>query len=535
MTAEQQRGSFDTVWDAALGTVRTAGRGLRETLVSSPEPVPHHSPAAATATDDPQPQHQQRIFLGVCRAIAGDSPTALLAVRGVMAAMIVGTGVGIVVYLLLWLLLPADLTRGERPSGGPLRSSRGSSRGSSLRIFFEWAGLVVLTGIVVFGAALQLHASGVWWPAAIGLGLALGAPLLLLHRSPLAVWRVMVAAHLASLVLLSMALTEPPLLPWPITGLGALGVVLYFVAIRYPDRVTGTVGVLTVLAVPLPTPLLTGTPVMQSLGLLVGVGFILGYGHSVRGRRMARQDLQRESELRRQDQARQAVLKERSRIARELHDVVSHHMSMIAIHADAAPYKHPEMSTEVTTTFHMLRDTARDALGEMRRVVGLLREETDQPEREPQPGLAQLETLVAGVRAAGVEVELRARSFEEPLPDAVDVSVYRIVQEALSNASRHAPGAAVTVSVTSEDGGLLVWVRNEPVTSPHNSGNSESSTSTESAGNSTGLDAHGGHGLLGMRERVMMLGGSLHTAPAADGGFEVMARLPIVGTGWGVQ
>ncbi|MDS1270104.1 sensor histidine kinase [Lipingzhangella sp. LS1_29] len=517
MTAGRERRA-STMWARLRAWGALAGTAVYEALVRGPELAP-----GETGGDRGAHPHRGRMVLGVCRAIAGDSPTAVVAVRCVMAAMILASGVGILLYLLLWFVLPSELTRSE-PEG---QTERPAAHGL-LRATLRWATVLLASGVVAATSTQQLLMSQVAWPAALGGGLLVGVPLLFVLHAPLPAWRVLALGNLLAVVLLGLqgpaAVPQDTaypiaLWPWPVTGLLALAVALYLVATRLPARVTVAVGGLTVCGVLLPAAVLVGTPGWQPVWLGALVGVILAYGHTVRGRRAARRDLERETELRRQDQARQAVLKERSRIARELHDVVSHHMSMIAIQADAAPYKHPELSSEATATFHTLRDTAREALGEMRRVVGLLREDTEHAERDPQPGLAQLETLVAGVRAAGVAVDLRVRSPDVPLPDAVDVSVYRIVQEALSNASRHAPGAAVEVRVEPAGGQLVVSVRNGP----------GSHVDTPAA-----PDPGGGHGLVGMRERVVMLGGSLRTGTLPDGGFQVVAQLPItVSTGSG--
>jgi signal transduction histidine kinase len=210
------------------------------------------------------------------------------------------------------------------------------------------------------------------------------------------------------------------------------------------------------------------------------------------------------------ERARRAVLEERTRIARELHDVVAHHMSLIAVRAETAPYRLTGLSEPVRAEFGALSEVAREALAEMRRLLGVLRH--DQPAAlAPQPQLADLPTLVDAARQAGVSVELSAPSALDRVPPGVGVCAYRIVQESLSNASQHAPGAAVTVSVGRDAGAVLLRVANGP-------GGPAGPSGSE----------HGpGHGLTGMRERVALLGGSLSADPAPDGGFVVSAVLPL--------
>src|SRR5215470_1590443 len=210
------------------------------------------------------------------------------------------------------------------------------------------------------------------------------------------------------------------------------------------------------------------------------------------------------------EQERLAVLEERTRIARELHDVVAHHMSLIAVRAETAPYRLSGLPESARAEFSSLSEVAREALTDMRRLLGVLRQ--DQPAAlAPQPQLADLPALIDAARQAGMSVELSLPSAPGQVPAGVGVCAYRIVQESLSNASQHAPGAVVTVSVARDSGVILLRVANGPGGHPGPSGND-----------------HGpGHGLAGMRERVALLGGSLSAGPAPDGGFVVSAALPL--------
>jgi signal transduction histidine kinase len=209
------------------------------------------------------------------------------------------------------------------------------------------------------------------------------------------------------------------------------------------------------------------------------------------------------------EQARGAVLRERTRIARELHDVVAHHMSLIAVRTETAPYRLSGLPGPVRAEFQALSGEARAALADMRRLLGVLRD--DQPAAlAPQPQLSELPMLIDAARRAGVLVELSVPTGLDQVPAGVGVCAYRIVQESLSNASRHAPGSAVTVSVDQEASTMLLRVANGP-------------------GGPAGVPGGGrrpGHGLVGMRERVALLGGSLSAGPAPDGGFVVSAVLP---------
>jgi signal transduction histidine kinase len=231
---------------------------------------------------------------------------------------------------------------------------------------------------------------------------------------------------------------------------------------------------------------------------------------AVRSRRHAQRDLAAQTEQTELEQARRAVLQERARIARELHDVVAHHMSLIAVRAETAPYRLSQIDEPVRAEFDALSGAAREALTDMRRLLGVLR--YDQPAgRAPQPQLADLPALVDSARHAGLAVGLSLPGGLDLVPPGVGVCAYRIVQESLSNASRHASGAAVSVSVGRADGAVTLRVSNGP-------------------GAGQADDGHGartGQGLAGMRERVALLGGQLVAGPAPDGGFVVAATLPL--------
>ena len=202
--------------------------------------------------------------------------------------------------------------------------------------------------------------------------------------------------------------------------------------------------------------------------------------------------------------------------------MVAHHMSVIAIQAEAAPYKTADPPPELVESFGEIRASALAGLTELRRVLGVLR--TSGQDTTPQPGLADLDALLDSARSGGVSVTVTCSGNPVPLPDGVDLSAYRIMQEALSNAMRHAPGSHVQVHVAYRPDGLALEVRNDAQTRrpPRRAVPSRSWWPAAAAG-----AAGGGHGLVGMRERATMLGGSLETGPTADGGFRVTAVLPV--------
>ncbi|MET9604357.1 sensor histidine kinase [Streptomyces sp. NPDC006512] len=381
-------------------------------------------------------------------------------------------------------------------------------------------GVFVVTLIPVTIAVLvNDYALAGGWAGA--LGVAQTVPLLLAVTRPMAAWGIVLAADVAGAVLLigadrvaGHAWPWPPMVVvgylalmvclglresirtlvqvWLVTG--AAGVVLGFFD---PDGVTNTAALLFVLA-----------------------GALLALTGALRGLGDAQQRIAEQESISEAERARRTLLEERARIARELHDVVAHHMSVITVQADSAPYRLPGMAEPVREEFEAIAASARESLGEMRRLLTVLRGDGaggaagGDGERAPQPGIGRLQQLVEATVRAGQPVELSlAAGAGEGVPPAVDLSAYRIVQEALANVVRHAPGARTRVSVSRDSGEVLVLVVNGPARD----------TVVELEGSGTG------HGLVGMRERVRLTGGTLDTGPLPDGGFRVAARLPLDG------
>ncbi|NDU76387.1 sensor histidine kinase [Actinomadura sp. DSM 109109] len=327
------------------------------------------------------------------------------------------------------------------------------------------------------------------------IAVAVTAPLALRDRHPLGAWRLSFAAM--ALVDVRDWLT----VPYVPAGTFAAIVVLYTVAVRCSRDTTLGVAIISFAGVWIKDPQ-TGPGASVLLLLPLTVGF------AVRVRQTSRRELA-EQERRHQDA--EAVLTERQRIARELHDVVAHHMSMIAIQAEAAPYKVEAVPDETRRDLAEIRATALDALTELRRVLGVLRAE-DGAETAPQPSLERLDDLVGNARGAGLRVETRLDGDLAGLPPGVGLTAYRILQEALSNAMRHAPGSRVEVDVSRADGIVLLRVVNGPPAG--------------GPGSVPPLPG-GGHGLVGMRERAAALGGELDARPTSEGGFAVTASLPV--------
>ena len=230
-------------------------------------------------------------------------------------------------------------------------------------------------------------------------------------------------------------------------------------------------------------------------------------GVFVRGRREAVAQAARTAAAERQ--AERAVADERARMARELHDIVSHNLSVVVLQAAGAQ---AVGGRDADPALEKIEHSGRQALVEMRRLLGVLRQPGEQPARpelSPQPGVAELAALAEGVRAAGLPVVLVIDGDPDQLPAAVDISAYRIVQEALTNVLKHAGQASAQVNVRC--GADVVQIE----------------VTDDGAGPQAGGQPGAGHGLAGMRERVALFGGELVTGPQPDGGFAVRARLPL--------
>jgi signal transduction histidine kinase len=213
-------------------------------------------------------------------------------------------------------------------------------------------------------------------------------------------------------------------------------------------------------------------------------------------------------EREREANARVAAAEERARIARELHDILSHSVSVMVVQAGAERMALGSGRAATSDALEAIEKTGRQALAEMRRLLGMLRAEGERPAHAPQPTLAELEQLVSQVRDAGLPVELQVEGQPTSLPPGVAVSAYRIVQEALTNVLKHAGPARARVVVRYEQGELELEIADD--------------------GHNAGESASGGHGLVGMRERVALYGGELDAGARNGGGFVVRARLPIV-------
>ncbi|MEV4927219.1 sensor histidine kinase [Streptomyces roseoverticillatus] len=362
---------------------------------------------------------------------------------------------------------------------------------------------------------------GLEFGLALSLAVAQTVPLLVAVRRPLLAWAIAFAAGVAAAAaLLSEPVNHDWTWPWPPPTV--IGMLLLLLAVGMRERRPTLVSVWLATGVA-GAVLRSVSPERSSsnvwITLFVVGGMLMLLAGALRERGDARRALAEQETISEAERARRTLLEERTRIARELHDVVAHHMSVITVQADSAPYRLAGLPEEAREEFGAIAATARESLTEMRRLLGVLRSEDASgagggTELAPQPGVARIPQLVEATVRSGLPVEL---AMPDPLPEAVpqtvDLSAYRIVQEALANVVRHAPGAATRVSVSAGDAGtgLMVLVVNAAAAD-------RDVRPVETAGT--------GHGLVGMRERVRLVGGTLDTGPLPDGGFRVAARLP---------
>jgi signal transduction histidine kinase len=339
------------------------------------------------------------------------------------------------------------------------------------------------------------------------LALAGTVPLAVLHRAPAAVTITVASAALVALRALPVAV-------------GAAQVIAVYrlgVADAPWPRARGAAQSLAVaLAVPFLVLALTSRGSAPAVLLASLVPAAAGTGLAVHARRADQTQTAARAEI--ADTLTEHLARgERARIARELHDVVAHHISMIAVQAETGRMTTAGLPPAGAQRFIEIGDTARAGLTEMRRLLGVLREDADAAvaDRHPQPGLRQLTGLIDAARAASsASARLIVSGPVAEFDPGVELAAYRIVQEALTNARRHAPGAAVDVELRYDDDALHLRIRdNGPGPAP-------------GPGPGGASSAGGGHGLLGMRERAATVGGSLRTGAALGGGFFVEADLP---------
>ncbi|SEK23407.1 Signal transduction histidine kinase [Rhodococcus maanshanensis] len=366
--------------------------------------------------------------------------------------------------------------------------------------------IVFVTGVLfaVAWPTLQVthHVPAGVQPVIAGLA---ALPLLLIRANPALGWAISAAGALV--IPLVFERTDDYDFPWQVVHVMVIMALLLAVSMRSPLAVVGVSWMATALL------FLANAPGQDGRGWAVGLTALVLFGLLIRWLVLSRRELARQEEVNEVERARRAILEEKARIARDLHDVVAHHMSLVVVQAQSAPYRIEDVSPAAQAEFESIGATARDALNEIRGMLGVLRSDGQLAEDAPMPGLDRIDELVEGSRRAGMQVQVDRIGMPERLSDSAGLTMYRILQESLSNAARHAPGAPVRVTL-GRDGGLatLAVVNAPPV----------------GAAPSAVADHAGGHGITGMRDRASSVGGSLTAQPRPDGGFEVLARVPAV-------
>ncbi|MFJ8253190.1 sensor histidine kinase [Streptomyces sp. NPDC094466] len=263
-------------------------------------------------------------------------------------------------------------------------------------------------------------------------------------------------------------------------------------------------------------------PQVVFVTIIMTVPFVLAWvlGDSLRTRRAYFDQLEERAarlEREREAQSKVAVAAERARIARELHDVVAHNVSVMVVQADGAAYVMDTAPDQAKQALETISSTGRQALAEMRRLLGVLRtgDAPESGEYVPQPDVEQIEDLVAQVRQTGLAVDFKVEGTPRPLPSGVELTAYRVVQEALTNTRKHGgPDAGASVRLVYFDDGLGLLIEDDGRGAAHE---------LYEDGGADGA----GHGMIGMRERVGMVGGTLDAGPRPGGGFRISALLPL--------
>jgi signal transduction histidine kinase len=363
----------------------------------------------------------------------------------------------------------------------------------------RWVGDGVLALLLVLPAATTVGENE---PYPVALFIAF----VLLQTLPLAVrryWPRAVFAITLWAALGNALLTDSPALPVGVV------VALYTVA-AHCDRRTSLRAALATAVLLLPSILISpsggdGGPLLLPAAALLAIAWILG--DNLRTRRAYLREVEDKAdrlEREREENARRAAAEEQARIARELHDVIAHNVSVMVVQAAAAGDIFDSQPAKAREALASIENTGREALTELRRLLGAVR--TDGT-KVPQPGLGRLPALIDQVRAAGLHVELTTEGDERQLPLGIDLSAYRIVQEALTNTLKHADARRAEVVLRYADDELAIDVTDD--------------------GRATATNGDAGHGLIGMRERVSLYDGDLTAGPRPEGGFAISARFPL--------
>jgi signal transduction histidine kinase len=383
------------------------------------------------------------------------------------------------------------------------------------------AALVSLAAVVVALYAVLVPIQNGLYGTALPLAFLLAAPLCAASFIAIPFPRIGIAVFCAAAFALPLVASpgRDSVWPWPWSVPALIAFAVFVAVVTFLHGwLLGLVPLLVGAAGSLLAPVLVpdagdGSGVAADLIVTTAVAAV-SYGAALllAGRVRLGEELTRERAVSSTEQSRRMLVEERTRIARELHDVVAHSMSVIQVQASTARYRVPGLADDAVAEFDDIAATARGSLVEMRRLLGVLRTEEQAAELAPQQGIDDIPALADGLRRVGARISLELTHADRiEVPPTVQIAAFRIVQEALSNAVRHAPGSPIAVEVRVDATAVHLWIGNEAPTGP----------AAPSVENRTG------HGLQGMRERAELLQGTLQAGHDAHGGWLVVAVLPV--------
>jgi len=375
----------------------------------------------------------------------------------------------------------------------------------------EWFTLLVVVGMVEAGLQILVMPDDKGAPT---ISVWIAAPLAVIMLAPLLWWRRFPFGAPAAVFVIGAveSFVDGRLVTFTVaTFVGVLAAVFLFGLLE--DRRQSVAGYLIGLAAGGVVTINHPTQGWSDFGGVALLFTIVWLASLAIGRKLeqaaAAEERAEQVEREREAEARAAVAEERARIARELHDVVGHSVSVMTVQASAVRRRLTPDQEQEREALEIVEQTGREALAEMRRLVGVLRRPEEAPALAPQPSLEHLDRLVSQARESGLPVELTVEGDPTQLPPGVDLTAYRLVQEGLTNAIKHARASRADVLVRYGDGEVEVSVLDD--------------------GPGGGDGGGGGHGLVGMRERVAVYGGELEAGPRAEGGYALRARLPVQG------
>ncbi|WP_371832068.1 sensor histidine kinase [Rhodococcoides fascians] len=365
--------------------------------------------------------------------------------------------------------------------------------------------LIVVVGAVLYSIAwptlpVTHQVSGPLMPI---VGALAAFPFVLIRVNPALGWAV--SALSALVIPVAFDRTPGYDYPWQVVHILVLLSLLFAVALRSPPSVLLLAWLASMLV------FFAYMPGSDGVGWSVGLTAVVVFGLLIRWLVLSRRQLAQQEEVSELERTRRTVLEEKAKIARDLHDVVAHHMSMVVVQAQSAPYRLDDVSEAAALEFASIGATAREALNEIRGMLGVLRSDGQPWQDAPAPNALDLERALHASRKAGMDVRWNITGPIESISDTTGLALYRILQESLSNAARHAPEAAVTVEITVGPSTVVMTVVNAP--------------SPKIGGPTAGSDT-GGHGIAGMRDRARAAHGWLHASALPDGGFEVAVHVP---------